>query len=593
MALVDNAWYINYGNGSSTGYYALAQWTALTAYTAGQIIRQLAAPAVGSERVFICIIAGTSLAAEPSWTLTRGAKTAEAAGPTWQECSGIAALNGDAANTPSWTISATPPGGVKNTAVDLGQVIKRDNGASYQICTTAGTAGNAGEPSFSDTAGTTTADNTVTWTSLGVVGNFTGWQAPHARIQAAVAANWGGAGDKFFVRSNHAETQAASMTVTVPSAAATPSYVVCVDVNDTALPPTVVTTGASLTTTGANALTVNGFKFVWQGIALNCGTSGTQDLTFGSTNVSESYAIDTAFLLGSGSAQVLKLGTSNSTLTLDNCTLQVGTATCTVVVNAEVTWKNTASAIVGGTLPTTLFPASNVVKHVILNGVDLSALGAGKTLVGANQVTAKFSFVNCKLGSSVTVAGTPTSGLIGIDVVNCDSGATNYRHERYHYTGTQTVETTVVRTGGATDGVTPVAWKIVTTANSKWAFPFESMPLAAWNDTTAANVTVTVYGIWGGGAVPNNDEIWMEVAYPGSSATPIATINTANTKANNLASGTAQGSDSSTWGGSTTAFKMSVTLSAPQPAMKGPIYVTIKAAKASSTFYVDPKIALS
>ena len=141
MALVDNAFYVD-----SVGYAAVTPWAALTAVAAGALVRQLATPALNSERVFVCIIAGTTLASEPSWTLTRGAKTAEAAGPTWQECTGIAALNGDAVNTPTWTITATPPGGVKNTSVTLGQVIKRDNGASYQICTTAGTAGNGAPP---------------------------------------------------------------------------------------------------------------------------------------------------------------------------------------------------------------------------------------------------------------------------------------------------------------------------------------------------------------------------------------------------------------------------------------------------------------
>src|SRR6267154_825439 len=113
MALVDNAWYVNFGNGSSTGYYAVALWTTITSYSAGALIRQRTTPAVGSERVFVCIIAGTSLVSEPaSWTTTRGGKTAETAGPTWQECTGIAALNGDATNTPTWSITATPPGGV-------------------------------------------------------------------------------------------------------------------------------------------------------------------------------------------------------------------------------------------------------------------------------------------------------------------------------------------------------------------------------------------------------------------------------------------------------------------------------------------------
>jgi hypothetical protein len=37
---------------------------------------------------------------------------------------------------------------------------------------------------------------------------------------------------------------------------------------------------------------------------------------------------------------------------------------------------------------------------------------------------------------------------------------------------------------------------------------------------------------------------------------------------------------------------MTTTLSAPQPALTGLLYVTVKAAKASSTFYIDPKVVL-
>ena len=55
-----------------------------------------------------------------------------------------------------------------------------------------------------------------------------------------------------------------------------------------------------------------------------------------------------------------------------------------------------------------------------------------------------------------------------------------------------------------------------------------------------------MYGIINAAAVPNNDQIWLECEYLGSSATPIGSfIN--NSKANNLASGVGLTADTSAW----------------------------------------------
>lgn len=595
MALVDNAWYVNYGDGSTTGYYALAQWTALTAYTAGQIVRQLAAPAVGSERVFVCVVAGTSLASEPSWTLTRGATTAEAAGPTWQECTGIAALNGDATNTPSWTITATPPGGVKNTAVTKGQVIKRDSGASYQICTTAGTAGNGAEPAFSNTAGTTTADNTVTWTSLGVVGNFTAGNSLHARVANCLTATWAQAGNKVFVGDNHAETQSTTITIAGAGTNANPIFIYCADKTISNPGSGDLKTTGTISNTGVGTnITISGNTYYY-GLTFDSGSGGATSNAIIPGSSGNWSKFDSCALRKTGTtANVSALQLQGGDLELVNTTVQFGaTGDFFKVVSGNLFWRNTPSAITGATLPTTLISKTGTC-NVYIQGVDLSALGSGKTLVAASTQPAQVTLVDCKLGTSVTIAATPAQVMERTDLVRCDSGATNYRAERYWYQGTQTTETTIIRTGGASDGTTPIAWKLVSTANSKWVMPFESQPIMIWNDSTSAITTLTLYGTTTGGGVPNNDDIWVEVEYLGSALTPQGSFIT-TTKANNLAASAAtnNSSDASTWAGGGAGNGFKIVVPSFTPGMKGPLNITIKVAKASTTYYIDPLPSIS
>lgn len=223
-------------------------------------------------------------------------------------------------------------------------------------------------------------------------------------------------------------------------------------------------------------------------------------------------------------------------------------------------------------------------------GIDLSALGSGKTLVGAITVGSTVLFKDCKLGASVTVATVPAfPGATVTDLVRCDSGDTNYRTERYRYEGTQTTETTIVRTGGASDGTTLFAWKIVTTANSERYLPFECLPISIWNETVGSAITLTVQGIWGGGAVPTNADIWMDVEYLGTSGFPLGSIVTSG-PADQLAAGTNLPAGSGTWGGSTTKFALTMSITAQE---KGPITVYVKAAAASQTFYIDPLITVT
>lgn len=597
MAFYDSTWYCN-----SVGYAAVTVRPQNTAVAAGVLRRQFTAPAVGSERVFVCIIAGTTAnVTDATWVLTRGAKTTDGTA-TWQECTGASAVNGDLTNTVTWTQAkaiGTPT---------LGAIIQRNNGASYWICSTAGTMG-ASEPAWpNNNAGTTQADGTTTWTCLGVVGNFTGGQAPHARLASACAATWFAAGNTVYVGDNHAETQATAITIGPTLSTATVGKIICHNrlgsyppaASDLRTTATVSCTGASTSVTfnpNSGSIYVYGISFL-----VGVGQSTPASLVL--TPNSACYYFDNCLfkLASTSAASSIQLNVAAAGfMEWNNCTVyfgNVGNYIDTGTIN--FVWKNTGQILTAGSsIPTGLFgdSATGRLSNVILEALDLSQFTGDLDRAFVTYQMGNFLIKDCKLHASMTIA-TPAAYGRTTQLVRCDSGATGYKSARYNYEGTETTETAITRVGGSIDpNGQAQSRKLVTTANVLWQRPFKAEPYAIWNDRTAANVVVTVYGTINAGSLPNNDDIWMDVEYLGSSATPLGTI--VNTTLANLLSADAPvASDASVWNGGGSGagwspFKLTKTLSSPQPGMAGYIHVRVRAAKPSTTFYIDPTVVLS
>lgn len=571
-------WYV-----SSVAWTAVTAWAASTAYSVGDLRRQLATPTVGNERVWRCTTAGTSGGSEPAWTLTKGS---------------------------------------------------------------------------------TTSDNTAVWTE--VTGQETyhtpgSWLAPHARLANAFGTNWAAAGDPVYVASNHAETQSSAMTILFSGTLASPNYVACIDESASGhIPPVAgdLKTTATVSTTGSSNLTIGRTADV-NGITFSCGTStGSPLFTIGSGNTVINFK-NCVLKFGATGICTLAISAVNAgsgapfRVTLDNTPINfASTSSGLVMAMGHLRWINTPSAL-PGSVPTNLFLSSSSTYGAVVQveGVDLSAMVSGKTLVAAVPTWGYYSFKDCKLGSAAAIAATPT-GVGNVTITRTDSAGVNYRSEAYQYSGSQVTETTVIRTGGASDGTTGLSWLISSTANAKWVLPFQAVPCAIWNDVTGSNVTATMHGIWNAAALPNDEDIWANFEYLGASSSPLGTFAT-TTKATNLTVATALSASTESWdslataranstaytlgqirkvasnpgriffcttagtssgsepagyatavdGGSVTdgtavfragvRWKLSFTMSSPQPAQKGALYAYLHVGKASASFYVDPLIVLS
>lgn len=571
----------------SVKYAAVAAWAATTAYTVGQIVRQLATPSVGNERCFVCIAAGTSGGSEPSWGLTKGAKTTDNTA-TWQEITGLPSMNAYKTGADFWAAYTS-------LAVSLGQIVKDATGTNYFICTTAGTASGS-EPSWNTTAGATTTDNTVTWTCLGLCSAFTtSFGAPHARLNNAFASGFSAAGDDFYVSDTHSATQTANLTMVCPGTPAAPSRIMCITAASAASP--VLSTGGQEKVTSTSQWRMGGCFYMY-GLTLD---NGASFVNWSGANsqvnqmVFDNCAIKQSNAAGANGLTMFFPGFASSTpigsyAEFVNCAFTFAATVNTVgAYFGRVKIRNCTFAA-SGTVPTALF-AANAGGILEVRDCDLSNINTAlATLSSLNG--GRIDIQNCKLHASVS-ATTGTSGgaaCNNVNVDNCDSSGTNYKFNRSGYNGTITPDITNIRTsvGGFTDGYTPQSVKVVTSANNSFMFPLELPEMPDWNDNSGSSKTATVE--IASDVTLTDADIWMTVEYLGDASSPKGSI-VSSRMSSIIGIPTNLASSSETWGGSTTTKqKMSVTFT---PQQKGLIKTRVFVAKKSLTVYVDPVATIS
>jgi hypothetical protein len=146
-------------------------------------------------------------------------------------------------------------------------------------------------------------------------------------------------------------------------------------------------------------------------------------------------------------------------------------------------------------------------------------------------------------------------------------------------------DTSVFRTGGASDGTTSFSHKITTAAgrlnNEAFSFPTSK-------HVQAGPQTITIY--LAGSSSLNDDEFFIEVSSPSEEASPTSRNKFRTTKADRLATPTALASDASNWTGAGvgTRQKIEVPISPP---VDGTVTVRCYLTKPLTTVYVDPKLS--
>lgn len=498
------------------------------------------------------------------------------------------------------------------TLYTIGQIIRQlasptvGNERCFR-CTTGGTT--TTEQTWALTANSTTTQGTAVFTECTGQQTYQGtsWAAPHARLANALASGWAAAGDTIYVGSTHAETQASNIQLNPPGTFASPNKILCVTRPSASIPPasTDLTTGATISTTGANALQIttgNTEVAYYYGITFQSGSGASAaSIDIGqSQNAGGMIFEKCGFTLNntSASSTIFPGGESTSQngfqFIMRNCTMTFGAAGQTVNPGTcGILWDGGS---VAGTAPTILFTVSGTAPALIdIRNVDLSLLAGSSsilTLTGIGTTAAcKYNFVNCKLNASLAnvVTGsvaTPLPGLGDVDLIVSDA-STTAREEHYRYSGTVKADTANYLTTGATDGTTHKSWNMTSNAKASYLYPLYAPDIFQWVPTTGS-YTLTMYISNISGHSYTDQEFGFDCEYLGTSSVPLGTLTTTMSNANSA--GAALASDTQPWTGQggLTKQKVTLTITINNP---GFVRVTPKLAKASSTVWIDPLVA--
>lgn len=426
------------------------------------------------------------------------------------------------------------------------------------------------------------ADNGTTWALA---------KATMAGIDA-IDAN----GDTIYVSQAHSESTAAAVTYNFAGTGSTPTLILCG--NDAAEPPTSLTTGGTIATTGASNISLRGQNVYCYGVTFSAGSGASSAIILiGSSSAVGVYRYDSCSftLAGTGASSLIQIATDT---VFTNCTFKfAGTAQGVGGSGGSRFHIRGGSIDAGGSLPANFFK-TNGIGVALVDGFDFSNGSSTMNIASTSGTTNSTRIVlrNCKMPASWSgslLASQSSNAQARVEMYNCDNGNTNYKVLVADYAGSLSVDTAVYQDAGATDGTTRISWKVVTTANSaEVSMPFKTPEIFAYVGSTGSK-TATIEILYNSATNLKDDEIWIDVMYMGNASFPTGSF-IDDYAGSIIAAGSDQATSSVTWTGDETGSWVRQSLSATFTVNQvGYIVARVYVAKVSTTVWIDPKVTVS
>lgn len=438
--------------------------------------------------------------------------------------------------------------------------------------------------------------------------NGTSWTDAYTTLGSAVTAATGD-GDIIYVHQTHNEELAADTSYTL----ANNIRIICSNDTSNTPPQTLGSQGTSYwignSTTNRSVTFTGKYKLFCYGLTLRIAGSTTDHINIGIEG--HHYEFENCYFWqgNTGTNSRINLGDADTNdpvyLLFKNCTFRfAATAQAFLLYSYAVFIGCSISS--SGSAVTTLFKkdTSKMIRAEFIN-CDLSHI-TGTLIDNFDISEVVFIFSNCKLGSGVTViAAQTTTGKQSVNafLYNCSSGDQHYHIGHYDALGSTICDTGIRASDGASyDGTNRLSWKIVTTANCSYYTPYVSPWIDCYHSGTSAITPYLEILRDGSNTDYQDDEVWGEFSYQGTSGYPLGTI--VNDRKLLLASATDQtdgmgktswykdasnlyGSGDSAWSGK---LETNNPTSSITPAEIGHLRARVCVGEPSITVYVDPQI---